>query len=84
MLWSDLQKTPWVLPPKGTLLRDPVERAYSHWKERRSNDGDPLGFADAIAAEEGRLVGEEARILEEINLVSSTVAAADPAAVPGT
>lgn len=28
VLWSDLQKTPWVLPPQGTLLRDPVEQVF--------------------------------------------------------
>ena len=62
-----------VIPDARILvvLRDPVERAYSHWKERRSNDGDPLGFADAIAAEEQRLVGEEARILAEPGAVST-------------
>ena len=53
------------------VLRDPVERAYSHWKERRSNDGDPLGFAEAIDAEEGRLAGEEARILMDPGAVST-------------
>ena len=26
-------------------LRDPVERAYSHWKERRTNGVEPLDFA---------------------------------------
>jgi DNA-binding transcriptional LysR family regulator len=25
--WSDLQPYPWVLPPSGSLLRDPLERA---------------------------------------------------------
>ena len=53
------------------VLRDPVERAYSHWKERRSNDGDPLDFAAAIDAEEGRLAGEEARILGDPGAVST-------------
>jgi hypothetical protein len=53
------------------VLRDPVERAYSHWKERRSNDGDPLGFAEAIEAEEGRLAGEPERILADPTAVST-------------
>lgn len=44
------------------LLRDPVERSYSHWKERRRNDAEPLDFAAAIAAEPSRLAGEEERL----------------------
>src|SRR5690606_30078061 len=43
------------------LLRDPVERAYSHWKERR-NHTEHLSFAEAIAAEEERTQGEEDRL----------------------
>ena len=46
-------------------LRDPVEREFSHFKERRSNGTEPLSFADAIAAEPDRLEGEERRILAE-------------------
>ena len=30
------------------VLRDPVERAFSHYKERRSNGTEPLSFAEAI------------------------------------
>lgn len=44
------------------LLRDPVQRTYSHWKERRRSDAEPLGFLEALDAEEGRLAGEEAKI----------------------
>ncbi|AGL19981.1 sulfotransferase [Actinoplanes sp. N902-109] len=40
------------------LLRDPVERAYSHWKERRGEGVEPLSFAAALAAEESRTAGE--------------------------
>lgn len=47
------------------LLRDPVERAYSHWIERTRNNVETLSFADAIAAETERLAGEEARILAD-------------------
>jgi len=47
------------------LLRDPVERAYSHYKERRRHGGEWLSFEDALAAEPERLRGEEARILAE-------------------
>lgn len=41
------------------LLRDPVERTFSHWKERRRAGAEPLGFADALAAEDDRLGVEE-------------------------
>src|SRR5699024_5454249 len=44
------------------LLRDPVERCYSHWKERRRGDAEPLDFAAALAAEPDRLAGEEERL----------------------
>ena len=40
------------------LLRDPVERAWSHYQERRQNGVEPLGFAEALAAEPSRLEGE--------------------------
>jgi hypothetical protein len=52
------------------LLRDPVERAYSHYKERRRNDTEPLSFADALAAEPERLAGEEARLRRDPGSVS--------------
>jgi hypothetical protein len=44
------------------ILRDPVMRTYSHWKERRRNNAESLAFPDAIAAEEVRLAGEEERL----------------------
>jgi hypothetical protein len=44
------------------LLRDPVERAWSHWKASRRGGIESLSFADALAAEEERLAGEEDRI----------------------
>ncbi|HWJ98342.1 MAG TPA: sulfotransferase [Acidimicrobiales bacterium] len=51
------------------LLRDPVERAFSHYKERR-NHTEPLPFAEALAAEEGRTAGEEDRMLADPSVVS--------------
>jgi hypothetical protein len=51
------------------VLRDPVERAFSHWKERRNHTED-LGFAQALAAEEDRTRGEEARLVAEPQAVS--------------
>lgn len=44
------------------LVRDPVERAWSHWKERRSTGLEPLEFADALAAEDERVAGEYERM----------------------
>ncbi|ASW57646.1 sulfotransferase [Plantactinospora sp. KBS50] len=47
------------------LLRDPVERAYSHWKERRTEGTEPLGFTEALAAEPERTAGERDRLIAE-------------------
>jgi hypothetical protein len=48
------------------LLRDPVERAYSHYKERVRHGAEPCGsFEEAIDREPGRLAGEEERILAD-------------------
>ncbi len=51
------------------LLRDPVERAFSHYKERR-NHTESLTFAEALAAEEERTASEEARLLADPTAVS--------------
>lgn len=37
------------------LLRDPVERAYSHWNMARSRGTEDLGFVGAVAAEAERM-----------------------------
>lgn len=47
------------------LLRDPVERAWSHYQERRENGVEPLSFSAALAAEQTRTEGELARMLAE-------------------
>jgi hypothetical protein len=47
------------------LLRDPVERAYSHYKERARHAAEPLSFEDALDAEAARLHGEAERITAE-------------------
>jgi hypothetical protein len=52
------------------LLRDPVERAWSHWKERRSEGVEPLGFAEALAAEDERTAGERQRLIVQPGAVS--------------
>jgi hypothetical protein len=47
------------------LLRDPVQRTYSHWKERRRSNAEPLDFDAALAAEESRLAGEEQKLIDD-------------------
>lgn len=51
------------------VLRDPVERAFSHWKERR-NHTESLDFMDALEAESERTAGEEERIIADPSYVS--------------
>jgi hypothetical protein len=52
-------------------LRDPVDRAYSHFKERTQHGGETLSFEDALAAESGRLAGEAERIVAEPGYLST-------------
>ena len=47
------------------LLRDPVERAWSHYWERRVNGVEPLSFLDALDAEDGRTSGELDRMMAD-------------------
>jgi Sulfotransferase domain len=51
------------------LLRDPVDRAYSHYLHNTRADWDPdrekLSFEDAIAAEPKRLDGEYEKIVQD-------------------
>ncbi len=51
------------------LLRDPVERAFSHWKER-CNHTEDLPFEAALAAEAERTDGEEARLMADPTAIS--------------
>lgn len=51
------------------VLRNPVDRAFSHWKERRNHTED-LPFAEALAAEPARTAGEEARIIADPGYIS--------------
>lgn len=55
------------------LLRNPVERAYSHYQERRQQGVETLSFADALAAEEERTAAEWRRVLEDPDRYSSDV-----------
>jgi hypothetical protein len=44
------------------MLRDPVQRTHSHWREQTRNGVETLGLRDAIAAEPSR-VGEDELLL---------------------
>ncbi|MGI9157358.1 MAG: sulfotransferase domain-containing protein [Marmoricola sp.] len=52
------------------LLRDPAQRTYSHWKERRRAEAEELGFLAALDAEPARLAGERDRLLADPSYVS--------------
>ncbi|HEV8567253.1 MAG TPA: sulfotransferase domain-containing protein [Actinoplanes sp.] len=52
------------------LLRDPVERAYSHWKERLGEGVEPLDLASALEAEPSRTAGERERLIADPTYVS--------------
>jgi hypothetical protein len=47
------------------LLRDPVERALSHYHHEVALGREPLSFEDAVAAEPERTSGEEERLVRE-------------------
>jgi O-antigen/teichoic acid export membrane protein len=47
------------------LLRNPVDRAYSHYLERVRNGVEKLSFEEAIDREAERMAGEEQRIISE-------------------
>jgi Sulfotransferase domain len=52
------------------LLRDPVERAWSHYKERVRHGAEPLSFEEAVEREPERLRGEAERIVSEPGYLS--------------
>jgi hypothetical protein len=52
------------------LLRNPVDRAYSHYLLERSRGFETLDFAAALDAEEDRLAGEEAKLALDLAYVS--------------
>lgn len=45
------------------ILRNPIDRAYSHYQHEVRKGREPLSFKDALADEEKRLLGEESRII---------------------
>jgi hypothetical protein len=47
------------------VLRDPVQRTYSHWKERRRNQVEELDFAAALRAEDDRIGADEDRLARD-------------------
>jgi hypothetical protein len=47
------------------LLRNPVDRAYSHYQHQVALGREPLSFEDALAAEDERLQGEVERMLAD-------------------
>lgn len=46
------------------LLRNPVDRAYSHYQHNLRREREPLSFEDAIAKEQERLAGEKNKMLD--------------------
>ena len=52
------------------LLRNPVDRAFSHYQLKLRRRQEPLSFEDAIAAEPERLAGEAAKIVNNPNYYS--------------
>ncbi len=56
-------------------LRDPVDRAYSHYQMRRRDGQEPLdSFDAAIGAEDGRISAERERMLRDKRYSSNAVA----------
>jgi Sulfotransferase domain len=47
------------------ILRNPVDRAYSHYQRTRDKNAEPLSFEKALAAEKRRLAGVEERLLAD-------------------
>ncbi len=52
------------------LLRDPVERAHSHYREQCRNGVEHMAFEGALTAEPARLAGEAERLLHDVRAVS--------------
>ena len=52
------------------LLREPVDRAYSHYQMMVRSKREELSFEEALAAEDERLAGEEAKLLADLHYKS--------------
>ena len=55
------------------LVRNPVDRALSHYNHEVALGREPLSFEDALAAEEERLQGEDARLRADPALLQPRV-----------
>jgi hypothetical protein len=53
------------------LLRNPIDRALSHYQHEMRGGRESLSFADAIASEPARLAGEEERLRTEPSYYSA-------------
>jgi hypothetical protein len=53
------------------LLRDPVDRAFSHWQHNASRGLEHLGFEAALDAESERLAGEDDRLVADADYQST-------------
>ena len=57
MYWHNAPRRIWQYNPDIKLiviLRNPIERAYSHWNMERSRNAEKLSFFDAIQSERDR------------------------------
>lgn len=57
MYWADAPRRVWQYNPSMKLicvLRNPIDRAYSHWNMERDRDADPVGFVEAVHSEPQR------------------------------
>jgi hypothetical protein len=57
MYWYSAPRRIWEYNPEMKLiiiLRNPIDRAYSHWNMQRERGNETLSFLDAIAQEETR------------------------------
>lgn len=55
------------------MVRDPVERAFSHWQHMVRHGLEDLSFEDAVAAEEERLTPELTRMADDPGYVSDVL-----------
>lgn len=58
MYWHNAMERIWQYNPAMKIiiiLRNPIERAFSHWNMERSRNAEPLSFWDAICNERDRL-----------------------------
>ena len=52
------------------LLREPAKRAWSNFQYERDKGNEMMSFAEAIAAEPARTIGEEQRLRDDVDYVS--------------